>query len=51
MARLNDWNTTLIIEKKWNNTHIYLSDRDNEIHLELDKNKLEQLIKILEACK
>lgn len=51
MYRINDWDTTLTIERKWNHVHLYLGDRDGQVHMELTPEKVEQLIKILEQCK
>ena len=50
MYRINDWNTTLFIEKKWHYTHLTLEQNGKIVEIELDKYKLEELIKILNTC-
>lgn len=47
MYRINDWNTTLFIEKKWHYTHLTLEQNGKIVEIELDKYKLEELINIL----
>ena len=51
MYRLNDYNAIMFIEKGFNYTHITLEQKGMTVEIELDKHKLEQLIKILESCK
>ena len=48
MTKINDWDTTLQVEEKWHKVHLYMTDRNNETHMELDKKQVQELIKILE---
>lgn len=51
VGRVMDWNTEVRVEQGFFKTHIYLMDREKEVHIELDKYKLEELIKLLNKCK
>lgn len=48
VGRLNDWTTSMTVEQGWNLTHIILQDRNNTAEIELNKEKVKELIKILE---
>lgn len=48
--RIYDWDTTLQVEEKWHKVHLYMTDRNNETHIELDKKQVKELIEMLEKA-
>lgn len=51
IGRLNDYDSMMLIEKGFNNTHITLEGKGQTVEIELDKYKLEKLIQLLNQCK
>lgn len=50
VGRISDWTTTLLVEQGWHLTHLRLDYKGRELEIELDKQKVKELIKILEEC-
>lgn len=51
VGRLNDWNTTLTVERGWNMTHLIIREgHGDETEIELNKLKVKELIKMLEEA-
>ena len=50
VGRLEDWTTTLFVEQGWNYTHLRLDYKGRELEIELDRKKVEELIKMLEKA-
>ena len=50
VGRLEDWTTTLFVEQGWNYTHLRLDYKGRELEIELDRKKVEELIKLLEKA-
>ena len=50
VGRLDDWTTTLFVEQGWNYTHLRLDYKGRELEIELDRKKVEELIKLLEKA-
>lgn len=48
IGRINDWDTILLVERTWNYTHVRLDYKGRELEIELNKDKVKQLIKMLE---
>lgn len=51
IGKLNDWDSTLFIETGFFKTHLTLEGKGQTVEIELDKYKLEELIKLLQKCK
>ena len=48
IGRLDTWDTTLFVETGFNYTHVRLDYKGRELEIELNKDKVKQLIKMLE---
>ena len=48
IGRLDTWDTTLFVEAGFNYTHVRLDYKGKELEIELDKKKVQELIKMLE---
>ena len=48
IGRLDTWDTTLLVETGFNYTHLRLDYKGKELEIELDKHKVQELIKLLE---
>ena len=48
IGRLDTWDTTLFVETGFNYTHVRLDYNGREVEIELDRKKVEELIKLLE---
>lgn len=51
IGRLSDYDSMLLIERGFNNTHLTLEGKGQTVEIELDKYKLNQLIELLNKCK
>jgi hypothetical protein len=51
VGKMEGWNTTLRVEQGFFKTHLTLEERGQTVEFELDKYKLEELIKLLQKCK
>lgn len=50
IGRLDDYDTTLLVETGFNYTHLRLDYKGKELEIELDKQKVEKLIQMLEKA-
>ena len=50
IGRLDTWDTTLFVETGFNYTHVRLDYNGREVEIELDKKKVQELIKLLEKA-
>ena len=51
IGRLSDYDSMMLIERGFNNTHITLEQKGKMVEIELDRYKLNQLIELLNKCK
>lgn len=51
IGKLNDWDSTLFIETGFFKTHLTLEGKGQTVEIELDKDKLNKLIELLNKCK
>jgi hypothetical protein len=48
VGRIDTWDATLLVETGFVYTHLILDHKGKELEIELDKKKVQELIKLLE---